>query len=111
MKPRPDLTALEESDLEDAIAERLEEVGVDGAYDLAPVFATAGIDAAWVDDVVEQVDSGLEWSAAFGWLRYTLETETLMSEIEEAADPHLLAGRRRSSSTRTWTGPSTRTST
>ncbi|WP_138734959.1 ATP-binding protein [Modestobacter excelsi] len=84
-KPRPDLTALEESDLEDAIAERLEEVGVDNAYDLAPVFATAGMDAAWVDDVVEQVDSGLEWSAAFGWLRYTLETETLMTEIEEAA--------------------------
>jgi signal transduction histidine kinase len=43
------------------------------------------MDAAWVDDVVEQVDSGLEWSAAFGWLRYTLETETLMTEIEEAA--------------------------
>ncbi|WP_138760570.1 sensor histidine kinase [Modestobacter altitudinis] len=84
-KPRPDLTALEESDLEDAIAERLEEVGVENAYDLAPVFATAGMDAQWVDDVVEQVDSGLEWSAAFGWLRYTLETETLMSEIEEAA--------------------------
>jgi signal transduction histidine kinase len=85
MKPRPDLTALEESDLEDAIAERLEDVGVDNAYDLAPVFATAGMDAAWVDDVVEQVDSGLEWSAAFGWLRYTLETETLMTEIEEAS--------------------------
>ena len=84
-KPRPDLTALEESDLEDAIADRLEEVGVDNAYDLAPVFATAGMDASWVDDVVEQVDSGLEWSAAFGWLRYTLETETLMTEIEEAA--------------------------
>jgi signal transduction histidine kinase len=85
IKPRPDLTALEESDLEDAIADRLEEVGVDNAYDLAPVFAAAGMDAQWVDDVVEQVDSGLEWSAAFGWLRYTLETETLMTEIEEAA--------------------------
>jgi signal transduction histidine kinase len=43
------------------------------------------MDAQWVDDVVEQVDSGLEWDAAFGWLRYTLETETLMDEIEEAA--------------------------
>jgi signal transduction histidine kinase len=85
LKPRPDLTALEESDLEDAIADRLEEVGVDNAYDLAAVFAAAGMDAQWVDDVVEQVDSGLEWSAAFGWLRYTLETETLMTEIEEAA--------------------------
>jgi signal transduction histidine kinase len=84
-KPRPDLSALEESDLEDAIAERLEDVGVAGAYDLAPVFATAGMDAQWVDDVVEQIDSGLEWDAAFGWLRYTLETETLMDEIEEAA--------------------------
>jgi signal transduction histidine kinase len=85
MKPRPDLTALEESDLEDAIAERLAEVGVENAYDLAPVFAMAGMDAHWVDDVVEQVDSGLEWSAAFGWLRYTLETEALMDEIEEAS--------------------------
>ena len=85
LKPRADLTAMEESDLEDAIAERLEDVGVEQAYDLAPVFAAAGMDAQWVDDVVEQVDSGLEWSAAFGWLRYTLETETLMSEIEEAA--------------------------
>jgi signal transduction histidine kinase len=43
------------------------------------------MDAQWVDDVVERVDSGLEWNAAFGWLRYTLETETLMDEIEEAA--------------------------
>jgi signal transduction histidine kinase len=84
-KPRPELTALEESDLEDSLAERLEEVGVENAYDLAPVFATAGMDAQWVDDDVEQKDSGLEWSAAFGWLRYTLETETLMTEIEEAA--------------------------
>jgi signal transduction histidine kinase len=85
LKPRPDMTALEESDLEDAIADRLEEVGVNHAVELAPVFVAAGMDARWVDDVVEQVDSGLEWDAAFGWLRYTLETETLMDEIEEAA--------------------------
>jgi signal transduction histidine kinase len=85
MKPRADLTALQENDLEDAIADRLEEIGVDNAYELAPVFAAAGMDSHWVDDVVEQVDSGLEWNAAFGWLRYTLETETLMDEIEEAA--------------------------
>jgi signal transduction histidine kinase len=84
-KARPNLTALEESDLEDAIAGRLEDVGVAHAYELAPVFATAGMDPQWVDDVVEQVDSGLEWDAAFGWLRHTVETETLMDEIEEAA--------------------------
>ena len=85
LKPRPELTALEESDLEDSIADRLEELGVGHAYDLAPVFAAAGMDAHWVDDVVERVDSGIEWEAAFGWLRYTLETEALMSEIEEAS--------------------------
>jgi signal transduction histidine kinase len=83
-KPRAELTALEESDLEDALADRLEEVGVSHAYEFAPVFAASGMDAHWVDDVVEQVDTGLEWDAAFGWLRYTLETETLMDEIEEA---------------------------
>jgi signal transduction histidine kinase len=83
-KPRPRLTALEESDLEDTIADRLDGLGVAGANDLAPVFAAAGMDAAWVDEVVEQVDSGLEWDGAFRWLSYTLETEALMDEIEEA---------------------------
>jgi signal transduction histidine kinase len=85
MKPRPDLTALEENDLEDSITDRLEDVGVTQAFELAPVFVTAGMDAQWVDDVVAEVDSGLAWDATFGWLRYTLETETLMDEIEEAA--------------------------
>ena len=83
-KPRPRLTALEESDLEDAIADRLENVAVAGANDLAPVFAASGMDADWVDEVIEQVDSGPAWDGAFGWLGYTLETEALMDEIEEA---------------------------
>ncbi|MEU2348038.1 ATP-binding protein [Modestobacter sp. NPDC049651] len=83
-KPRPDLTALEESDLEDEISDRLEDLGVAHAYELAPVFAASGLDAGWVDGVVADVDSGLKWEAAFGWLRYTLETEALMDEIEEA---------------------------
>jgi signal transduction histidine kinase len=83
-KPRPRLTALEESDLEDAIADRLDGLGVSGAYELAPVFAAAGMGADWVDEVVEQVDSGLPWDGAFRWLSYTLETEALMDEIEEA---------------------------
>ncbi|TWH73561.1 histidine kinase/DNA gyrase B/HSP90-like ATPase [Modestobacter roseus] len=83
-KPRPELTALEESDLEEEISDRLEERGVAHAWELAPVFAAAGLDATWVDDVVEQVDGGVKWDAAFGWMRYTLETEALMSEIEEA---------------------------
>jgi signal transduction histidine kinase len=84
VKPRPRLTALEENDLEDAIADRLDDIGVAGATDLAPVFAASGMDAGWVDEVVEQVDSGLEWDGAFRWLSYTLETEALMDEIEEA---------------------------
>ena len=84
-KPRGRLTALEESDLEDAIADRLQERGVAGAYDLAPVFAAAGMDADWVDEVVGRLDSDLEWDGAFRWLGYTLETEALMDEIEEAS--------------------------
>jgi signal transduction histidine kinase len=42
------------------------------------------MDARWVDEVVEEVDCGLQWDGAFRWLGYTLETETLMDEIEEA---------------------------
>jgi signal transduction histidine kinase len=83
-KPRPRLTALEESDLEDTIADQLDEVGVAGATDLAPVFAAAGMDPEWIDEVVGTVDSGISWDGAFRWLGYTLETEALMDEIEEA---------------------------
>ncbi len=75
-------TAMEESDLEDALADRLDELGVPGGYDLAPVFAGNGLGPEWLDEVVEAAEGSLE--GALRWLAYALETESLMDEIEDA---------------------------
>jgi signal transduction histidine kinase len=83
-KQRAPLTALQESDLEDTLADRIDELDVAGSYELAPVFAAAGLDTAWLDEVVDEVGrDALE--GALRWLAYTLETEALMDEIEDAS--------------------------
>ena len=75
---------VEEADLEDALVERLDELGVAGGYELAPVYVAAGLDVAWLDQVVDRIgDGALE--GGLRWLAYTLETESLMEEIEDAA--------------------------
>ena len=78
------LSPLEMSDREDEIAERLEQFGMTGPYELAAVFAGAGVDAAWLDEVASCVDPGLR-EGAVRWLAYTLETEALMEELEDAS--------------------------
>jgi signal transduction histidine kinase len=81
-KEREPLTALQEADLEDELIERMEQLGVTAPHDLGPVFAAAGLDTAWLDGVIEQV--GRDSVDALRWLGYTLETEALMDEIEDA---------------------------
>ena len=77
-------TPMELADLEDELADRLEALDVGGAYELASVYAAAGLDAAWVDDVVSCVEPSLQ-EGALRWLAYTLETEQLMDELEDAS--------------------------
>jgi signal transduction histidine kinase len=81
-KPREPLTPVQEADREDELADRLADLGVPGGYDLAPVLVQAGIEVAWVDAVAAGAGDTLE--GALRWLSYTLETEALMDEIEEA---------------------------
>jgi signal transduction histidine kinase len=62
----------------------MDELGVASGVDLAQVFVTAGMDAAWLDEVAASVGpEPLE--GALRWLAYTLETEALMDEIEDAS--------------------------
>ena len=77
-------TPVEEADREDALVDRLDDLGVRGAYELAPVYVGAGLDVAWLDRVVDGVDAGA-LEGALRWLAYTLETEQLMDEVEDAA--------------------------
>ncbi|SDT72853.1 ATP-binding protein [Jiangella sp. DSM 45060] len=83
-KKRDPLSPLQESDLEDAMIDHLEDLGFDHAVDVAPVFVAAGLDTTFVDDVAAEVGEALP--SALAWLGYTLETEALMDEIEDASN-------------------------
>jgi len=79
----PMLSALEASDAEDKLADWLDEHNVQASWDIAPVLVGGGIDVPWLSEVAGAVGSeNLE--AAIRWLAYTVETETLMGEIEDA---------------------------
>jgi signal transduction histidine kinase len=84
-KQRDPLTPMQESDLTDALADRIDELDVAGSYELAPVYAAAGLDVAWLEEVVSEVGQDGALDGALRWLAYTLETEALMDEIEDAS--------------------------
>jgi signal transduction histidine kinase len=76
-------TSLAEADLEDTLVDRLDELGVAGGLDLAPIFASAGLDVGWLNGVIESMGD-VERDGPLRWLAYTLESEQLMDEIEDA---------------------------
>jgi signal transduction histidine kinase len=78
-----ELSALERSDLEDGLADWLDERGVPQPWDLAGVFVAAGLGPDDLDRVADAVaPSFLE--PALRWLAYTVETETLLAEIADS---------------------------
>ncbi len=79
----PTLTAMQASDMEDELGEWMDGKNITGSWDLAPVFAQAGLDVQCLDDIERKVDTGL-LDQAVHWLGYALETEQLMSDIEDA---------------------------
>jgi signal transduction histidine kinase len=80
----PTLTAMQASDREDELGDWMDEHRVTGGWDLAPVFAQAGIDVECLDDIVVKVGSPELLDQAIHWLGYALETEQLMTDIEDA---------------------------
>ena len=79
----PVQTPMEASDAEDELADWLDEHGVAGGYDLAPVLAAAGLDSGWAEEVLEAVgEQFLE--PAVRWIAYSVDTESLMRELEDA---------------------------
>jgi signal transduction histidine kinase len=79
----PALSPLEASDTEDAITDWLDSHGVSEGWQLAPAFVTAGLDVAWLEHVAATVGAA-PLEGALHWLNSTVETELLMSEIEDA---------------------------
>jgi signal transduction histidine kinase len=79
----PKLAPLEASDLEDEMSDWLDERGISDGWQLSPTFVAAGLSVEWLEQVRETVgDPMLE--SALRWLNYTVETELLMNEIEDA---------------------------
>jgi len=88
-KASGELSPMETSDREDALAEWFDAHDVQGGYDLAPVLVAGGLDLAWAEEVSERVPPGL-LEGAMRWLAYTVETESLMREIEDSV--HRISG-------------------
>lgn len=81
----PELSPLARSDAEDAIAEWLDDHDIVGGWDLAATLVAGGVDAAWLDQIAGAVgEENLE--AAVRWLTYTVDTELLMGEIDDAVN-------------------------
>jgi signal transduction histidine kinase len=79
----PSLSTLEAGDLEDVLAERLEDAGVTDAWELAPVFASIGLDEAWIHRAL--ACAGDAASDAVHWLASALEVESLVTEIRNSS--------------------------
>jgi signal transduction histidine kinase len=81
----PALSPVQASDAEDAITDWLDDRGIAGGWDLAPVFVQAGLDTGWLDKVAGTADEA-SLEGALRWLCYTVETELLMNEIEDSTN-------------------------
>jgi signal transduction histidine kinase len=78
------LSPLESGDREDEFGEWLEDHGVRGAWELAPVFVAAGVTPRWMEQLPSITANSEDLNGSVRWLAYSVETEMLMGEIEEA---------------------------
>ncbi|EWM10526.1 ATP-binding protein [Kutzneria sp. 744] len=81
-KAKP-LEPLEAADKEDELSDWFDEHEIRAGWEIAPTFVQAGLDVAWLDTVASTVDRSI-LEGAVRWLNYTVETELLMTEIEDA---------------------------
>lgn len=79
----PTLSALESADAEDELTDWLGDHGVQQAYQIAPTFVQAGIDADWLELVANAAPPD-SLAASIAWLYYTVDTELLMKEITDS---------------------------
>jgi signal transduction histidine kinase len=80
----PALTAMQAADREDELGDWMDERNVTGGWDLAPVFAQGGLDIDCLNDMEAKVGDPELLDQAIHWIGYALETEQLMSDIEDA---------------------------
>ena len=81
---RDALSALDASDAEDEMRDRLEDLGVPDAWRLAEPLAAAGLDAHWLEQVQEL--AGAATPAAVRSVAASLSAQRLVSELRESTE-------------------------
>jgi signal transduction histidine kinase len=79
----PERSALATADAEDTLSDWLDEHDIAGSWDLAATLVAGGLDVAWLEEVVRAVGEDY-LDPAVRWLTYTIDTELLMGEIDDA---------------------------
>ncbi|MDG4663995.1 ATP-binding protein [Mycobacterium sp. 236(2023)] len=83
-KPK-DLTAVEKSDLEEALGQWLDDHGVEDAWEHAAIFAEAGLDIDWMERIsASPCCVADDLTPVIRWLACTAETELLLTEITDS---------------------------
>jgi signal transduction histidine kinase len=79
----PQLDHLTRSDRSDAIATCLDSHGVPNAWDLAPTFVNAGLDADWLKKAMEPLPPDSQ-ADAVQWLEARLNLKSLIAQIDQS---------------------------
>jgi len=79
----PELDHLARSDRAEAVAAWLEAHSVAAAWDLAPTFVNAGLDAGWLEKLTEKIPP-TSHADALGWLEARLNLKSLVSDVEQS---------------------------
>jgi signal transduction histidine kinase len=78
------LDALDAADEEDAMRDRLEDLGIADAWRLAEPLARARVDQAWLSDVARL--AGPATDAALRWVAASLTARTLAQELKDSTE-------------------------
>ena len=79
----PPLDQLESSDRADVVATWLEAHHVADAWELAPTFVGAGLDAAWLEEFAAKLPPASH-ADALGWLGARLNLKSLLGQVEQS---------------------------
>jgi signal transduction histidine kinase len=79
----PKLDHLVRSDRSEMIAQWLETRGVPMAWELAPTFADAALDIAWLEQLTAKLPAASH-ADALGWLEARLNLKSLLSQVEQS---------------------------
>ncbi|MEM8676843.1 MAG: ATP-binding protein [Cyanobacteria bacterium P01_G01_bin.67] len=78
---KPDLSPLKQSIQEEELADWLESLGVDDAWDISPSLVNVGIEQSHLETLADEMESDA-FNEALTWLEATLTVNSLVTELE-----------------------------